>query len=459
MADLTVVGFLPLNKSGDTMTGTLTLNSDPANPLEAATKQYVDGSAGGFDFKESCVVATTANLNATYANGSSGVGATLTNAGAQAALSIDGVSLSANDRVLVKDQTSQDENGIYKVTTVGDASTNWVLTRTEDYDEAAEITPGNFVVIEDGTVNSLTSWLQTNDVTTIGTDNIVFSKFSETPSNFADRDLSNLTSPTAINQTLLPDTDNNYDFGSASAQWANTYAVNCFVGTAIIHTGDANNKIAFGTDTQDFQTGGSSRMDLSDSGMRLGGANIRVDKILDEDDMVSDSAVALSTQQAIKKYVDDNSGGGGKVLTASVASTSTPVSTSSTIPIDNTVPQNTEGAELITVTITPTKSTSKLVIFFQGFFGTGGITNYCLFQDSASNALRASSTYSDGSSGADLANGSLMHEMTSGTTSSTTFKIRFGSVAVSTAYALSEVGSNVWGSASLASLVVYELDI
>lgn len=459
MTDLTVVGYLPLNKAGDTMTGTLTLNGDPANPLEAATKQYVDGAAGGFDFKESCVVTTTANLSATYANGTSGVGATLTNSGAQAAISIDGVSLSANDRVLVKDQTSQSENGIYKVTTVGDGTTNWVLTRTDDYDEPAEITPGNFVVVEEGTVNSLTSWLQTNDVATIGSDNILFSKFSEQPINFADRDLSNLTSPTAINQTLLPDTDNNYDFGGSAAQWANTYAVNCFVGTAIIHTGDANNKIAFGSNTQDFQTGGSSRMDLSDTGMRLGGANIRVDKILDEDDMASDSAVALSTQQAIKKYVDDNAGGGGKVLNAAVASTSTPVSTSSSIPTDNTIPQNTEGAELLTVSITPTKSTSKLVIYFQGFFdGAGEHVNYALFQDSISDALHVS-TMGSANPTQTMNNASLIHEMTSGTTSSTTFKIRFGGDDVPARYALSDFGSNVWGVTSLATLIVYELDI
>lgn len=115
----------------------------------------------------------------------------------------------------------------------------------------------------------------------------------------------------AITTSILSDTDNTDDLGSASFQWANTYAVNCFVGTAIIHTGDTDTRIAFGANTQDFQTGGSSRLDLSDSGMRLGGANSRVTTILDEDNMVSDSATALSTQQAIKKYVDDNAGGGG----------------------------------------------------------------------------------------------------------------------------------------------------
>ena len=79
----------------------------------------------------------------------------------------------------------------------------------------------------------------------------------------------------------------------------------------IRHSGDTNNSIAFGTDTQTFETGGSSRLDISDSGVRLGGANSRVTTILDEDDMASDSDTALATQQSIKAYVDANAGGGG----------------------------------------------------------------------------------------------------------------------------------------------------
>lgn len=76
------------------------------------------------------------------------------------------------------------------------------------------------------------------------------------------------------------------------------------VGADIQHSGDTNNKITFGTDTQTFDTGASSRLDISDSGVRMGGANARVTTILDEDDMVSNSATALATQQSIKAYVD-----------------------------------------------------------------------------------------------------------------------------------------------------------
>ena len=82
----------------------------------------------------------------------------------------------------------------------------------------------------------------------------------------------------------------------------------------IRHSGDTNNSIAFGTDTQTFETGGSSRLDISDSGVRLGGANSRVTTILNEDNMASDSDTALATQQSIKAYVDANAGGGASAL-------------------------------------------------------------------------------------------------------------------------------------------------
>ena len=78
----------------------------------------------------------------------------------------------------------------------------------------------------------------------------------------------------------------------------------------IIHSGDTNNTISFGTDTQSFNTGSTSRMNISDSGLQVG-TGARVTTILDEDNMASNSATALATQQSIKAYVDSQSGGGG----------------------------------------------------------------------------------------------------------------------------------------------------
>jgi hypothetical protein len=155
---------------------------DPTNPQDAATKSYVDATGGGFTVILSCAAATTANLNATPAG--AGVGATLTNAGAMAAFAVDGYSASVNDRILVKDQTLSQHNGVYIVTTVGSGAVNWVLTRATDYDSNTEIVPGTLIAVNNGTVNATTSWLETATVVTVDTDPVVFSQFTFAPSAF-----------------------------------------------------------------------------------------------------------------------------------------------------------------------------------------------------------------------------------------------------------------------------------
>ncbi len=123
------------------------------------------------------VAATTANLTATYNNGTSGVGATLTNSGTQAALSIDGISLSAGQRVLVKDQTTASQNGVYTVTTVGSGSTNWALTRATDFDQwgTNDIEYGAAFLVTSGTVNASRYYYCVNYTTvTVGSTSITF---------------------------------------------------------------------------------------------------------------------------------------------------------------------------------------------------------------------------------------------------------------------------------------------
>lgn len=150
---------------------------DPTSPQDAATKAYVDAVAQGLYFLEPARVASTTNFASTYNNGASGVGATLT-ASASGAASIDGVSLSINDRVLFKNQTNTFENGIYTVTQVGDGSSPAIYTRATDYDEPSDIDPGDFIVILAGTTNTGTGWVETATVTTIGTDAITFVAFT-----------------------------------------------------------------------------------------------------------------------------------------------------------------------------------------------------------------------------------------------------------------------------------------
>lgn len=166
--------------SGGTMTGPLVLSADPVTALGAATKQYVDAVATGLTIQGACRVATTGALTVTYNNGSSGLGATITNAGAQAAWVIDSVTLAIGDRVLVKDQAAPAQNGIYVVTNLGSGASNWVGTRASDYDQVSEINPGDLVVINAGTINTGSAWLQTATVVTIGTSSISFSSFGVT---------------------------------------------------------------------------------------------------------------------------------------------------------------------------------------------------------------------------------------------------------------------------------------
>jgi hypothetical protein len=113
----------------------VTVTQNPTSDFQLATKQYVDTLvSSGSHFHQPVRVESPINLNATYNNGTAGVGATLTNAGTQAALVIDGVTLSVADRVLVYEQTNQTQNGVYVVTDVGSGSTNWILTRSSDAD-------------------------------------------------------------------------------------------------------------------------------------------------------------------------------------------------------------------------------------------------------------------------------------------------------------------------------------
>lgn len=118
--------------------------------------------------------ASTAPLTVVYANGASGVGATLTNAGTQAVFALDGDTLAVGQVVLIKDQASALQNGVYVVSNAGSPSTNWVLTRATNFDQPAEIDSGVQINVAVGTVNAGLIYRQNNNVTTVGIDALNF---------------------------------------------------------------------------------------------------------------------------------------------------------------------------------------------------------------------------------------------------------------------------------------------
>ena len=185
---------------------TLTFSSSPAltvndvivfssttNGLTAGTPYFVYSTNGSNQVTLSAAYDGTEITTLTNGTGlsinsraNSGVGATLTNAGANAALVVDGVLMTVGKRVLVYNQTNAYENGVYSVTTVGDGSTPWVMTRASDSNRygpksTSELDIGDYFFVQAGNTGAGESYVLTSPNGTIifGTTNIAFTQFSD----------------------------------------------------------------------------------------------------------------------------------------------------------------------------------------------------------------------------------------------------------------------------------------
>jgi hypothetical protein len=195
--------------AGGTMTGLLTLSGAPENANHAATKAYVDNTTAGLNFHAPAHAATTTNLSVNYANGTGGVGATLTADTNRAWTALDShTSFTLGDRILVKNQTDGKQNGIYTITDIGSVSAPWVLTRATDADNspAGEIAYGDFCFVQNGGQAGFGFIVNTTGTITIGTTSISYIQFNAGQVVIAGNGLSEATAGTlTIDTTITAD--------------------------------------------------------------------------------------------------------------------------------------------------------------------------------------------------------------------------------------------------------------
>lgn len=182
--------------------------SSAANPTQGSLSTYIDGGipcsaqgsiilrgastwgcvalsavTSGLNVLAASTLATAAVLpnTPTYLNGTAGVGATLTSS-TNTTLTVDGTSAPLNTVVLVKNQASAFQNGIYIVSQAGSGSVPWILTRVTYFDQAAEMKVNSYTFVTGGSANLNSAWVLQAAVTTVGTDPLTWAFFSSTGS-------------------------------------------------------------------------------------------------------------------------------------------------------------------------------------------------------------------------------------------------------------------------------------
>jgi len=217
LTSLTMGGNISLGSTNGTDGYKITGLKDPSSDYDAVNKKYVDGVAAGLNahpavnYATTGALGTTANLvggtiTTTYSNGTNGDGATLTIATSSnwTEIKVDGQTVTAGDRILIKNQggtTSNLQNGLYTVTTVGAVgnTTSFVFTRAADANSTPEVAAGDITYVLAGTANGGNGFVQTATITAIGTTPIAWSQFSGSSTTTAGAGLTpNGTNPNQI---------------------------------------------------------------------------------------------------------------------------------------------------------------------------------------------------------------------------------------------------------------------
>lgn len=216
---------------------------DPSTAQMAATKNYVDNAVAALQPQASVYAASAgSNIAGTYLNGAAGVGATFTTT-ATSTFTVDGATPSLGSRILLKDQTSGFQNGIYLFTTLPvNGVSGAVFTRTLDYNTASDMNSAGLIPVINGTLNALSSWQQVATITTVGTDALVFSEFTASPSLYLlkSNNLSDVASKTTSFNNLLPSVSANTILAGPTSGSAATAAFRSLVANDIPSTLNAS---------------------------------------------------------------------------------------------------------------------------------------------------------------------------------------------------------------------------
>lgn len=266
------------NATADATSSTLVLRDvngqskfgTPTDPSHAATKAYVDAARSGLDVKQSVKLATnTALPTFTHLDGVL-TGTTI------GALSIDGATPLAGNRILVKNETSTNSpfNGIYDVTNPGSVSEAFVLTRSSDANDNTEVTPGLFVFVEQGDNWADSGWVLTTDGTiNVGTTNLTFVQFSSAGQSIAGDGLTK-----SGNKIDVVGTTDRISVTSDSVDIAATYAGQTSITTlGTVTTGTWNGTdIAVADGGTGASTAADARTNLAAGGTQGAGVSVPV---------------------------------------------------------------------------------------------------------------------------------------------------------------------------------------